>query len=214
MAPSESKKGPGSPFVVVSGGRLVHWKGFDILIEGFAAFVNSADENARLVFTGEGKFRRHLEELAARCGIAENVDFVGQLPSLDDVYALLANADIYALPTARDGPPTAILEAMLAAKPILCLDLGATSELVPDFAGLKVPLRKSVTAGKWSAASRRRLLGHATIPPTPPDGQPCAGARVLEVHHWRRIGDEVDALYASVSKSETDAVASGPSART
>jgi glycogen synthase len=47
---------------VLTGGRLTHWKGYDLLIEGFAGLVRARpDSDARLVITGTGSFQPHLE---------------------------------------------------------------------------------------------------------------------------------------------------------
>jgi glycosyltransferase involved in cell wall biosynthesis len=183
-------------FRVVTGGRLVHWKGFDLLIEGFAEFLRVAPKvEADLIFTGDGPFRSTLEELAETCGIPDRVQFLGWLAGRDDVYRNLMAGHLYALPTLRDGPPTAILEAMAAGKPVLCLRLGATDELVPDFSGFKIPAgsRSQIIAGiadalTWAEGHRLELdeMGRR------------ARAHALEVHDWRRIGDGVDALYRSL----------------
>ena len=186
---------PAGSFQVISGGRLVHWKGFDLLLEGFAGFLRASDGDAHLSFTGDGPFRARLERLTRELGIADRVRFFGKVPSRVDVYRRIMDADLYALVTLRDGPPTAVLEAMLAGKPVLCLDIGATREMVPDFAGLKIHYgtraQMIVDIGEalcWAESHRRELRDMG------------ARARIYarDVHDWRRIGDEVDSIYRSV----------------
>jgi glycosyltransferase involved in cell wall biosynthesis len=190
------KPPPSSPFTIVTGGRLVHWKGFDLLLEGFANFAKSSPSDAQLWITGEGPTRARLESYSARSGIADRVHFIGQLETRDDVLRVVALGHLYALPTLRDGPPTAILEAMVMAKPILCLDLGATRELVPDFAGFKIPVtdRAQVVEGisdalSWAATHYEETVAMGEA----------ARTYVLERHNWDRIGDEVDAIYHSLA---------------
>jgi glycosyltransferase involved in cell wall biosynthesis len=142
---------------VLTGGRLVHWKGYDLLLEGFAAFVRAhPDVDSRLVVTGSGRYRSTLERLAAREGIADRIEWTGYLPSRDDVAKRLRESDLYALPTLRDGPPVALLEAMAHGVPVLCLDHGATAELVPDGAGFKIAAcdRSSIIAGVADACAK------------------------------------------------------------
>ena len=191
---------PASLFTVLSGGRLVHWKGFDLLVEGFAEFLRAAEGDAELVFTGDGSFRSNLEALAQSQGVRDKVRFVGKLPARADVYRSLMKAHLYALPTLRDGPPTAILEAMLAGKPVLCLDVGATREMVPDFAGLKIPVesREQVVTGiaealTWAESHRPELCEMGVK----------GRAHALDVHHWRRIGDEIDRIYRSIGSTRS-----------
>jgi glycosyltransferase involved in cell wall biosynthesis len=188
---------PQAALTVLSGGRLVHWKGFDLLLEGFAEFVRRSRVDATLRFTGEGSFRPTLEALAREHGVSDRVVFLGKLDSLADVFRELEGASLYALPTLRDGPPTAILEAMLAGKPILCLDIGATRELVPDGAGFKIGVgsREQIVAdiaGALESAATHRTRLHQM-------GRN-ARSHALEVHDWNRIGDTADAIYRSLAR--------------
>ena len=199
--PPDGVGGAEGALTVVSGGRLVHWKGFDLLLEGFAMFVNRSGSEASLRFTGEGSFRPTLEALARDHEVSDRVVFLGKLPALADVFRELRGASLYALPTLRDGPPTAILEAMLAGKPILCLDLGATRELVPEEAGFKIAVesREQIVqdiadALEWAASHPDELHRMGMR----------ARAHALEVHDWGRIGDTADALYRSLGNNQRD----------
>jgi glycosyltransferase involved in cell wall biosynthesis len=184
-------------FHILSGGRLVHWKGLDLLIEGFARFLRTApDIDARLIITGTGKYEEALKGLADREGVADRVDFVGHLPRRDDVLALMDEADLFALPTLRDGPPVALLEAMAAGLPVLCLDLGATAELVPDGRGIKIPPRSRSFVVAEIAQACAWVASHPTEAAAVGDA---ARKYVLEHHDWRRIRDEIDRAYADVA---------------
>ncbi len=187
------------PFQVMTGGRLVHWKGIDLLIEAFARFLREVREaeatGARLLITGKGAYQDHLEAIVERLGIASHVDFLGFLPTRDDLYMTMTACDLFALPTLRDGPPVGILEAMFAGLPVLCLDHGATQELVPDFAGhLVKPMGRAGTVGEIAKA-----LGEAfrDRPALWAKGHK-AQAHVSDVHHWDRIGDEAERHYQDV----------------
>lgn len=186
---------------ILAGGRLVHWKGFDLLIEGFARFLRAEpDVDARLVLTGDGRYRPWLEALAAREGVTDRVEFAGFLPSRDDVFDLMAECDVVALPTLRDGPPVALLEAMAYGVPVLCLDLGATAELVPDDAGFKIPpgTRESIVEGIAEAC--------AWVSEHPAEAAAAGQAarrHALERHDWARIRAEIEASYAEVTERES-----------
>ena len=191
--PANPKAQHGPTLEVVTGGRLVHWKGFDLLIEGFAQL--GRDTEARLSITGVGPYRPYMEQLVQELEIGDSVEFLGHLPSREDVFALIASADLYALPTLRDGPPVAILEAMALGIPILCLDWGATGELVPDQAGLKVTAGDRAQIVEGISEALRWSVGHRT------ELQEMGAAgrdHVHRVHDWSRIGDEVDSLYRKI----------------
>ncbi|HXF97239.1 MAG TPA: glycosyltransferase family 4 protein [Gaiellaceae bacterium] len=193
--PREIAPPPREPFTVLTGGRLVHWKGFDLVVEGFAKAFAREEARPRLVFTGDGSFRPVLEKLVHELGIADSVRFLGVLPTRDDVYDVVLDSHLYALPTWRDGPPVAILEAMLAARPVLCLDVGATRELVPRGAGFRIPAvsREQIVDDiaatlAWSRAHPRELRRMGMT----------ARAHVLQVHDWGRIGEEIDSIYRAL----------------
>jgi glycosyltransferase involved in cell wall biosynthesis len=178
---------------ILTGGRLVHWKGYDLLIEGFARFARASPEiDARLIITGTGRFRPSLEALAVREGVGEHVDFLGFLRRRDDVLELMQDCDLYALPTLRDGPPVALLEAMGFGLPVLCLDLGATAELVPEHAAIKIkPISRSFIVAQIADACRwvsehpdeSHAMGQA------------ARSYALEHHDWARVRSVIVKAY-------------------
>ncbi len=178
--------------VLTTGGRLVHWKAFDLLVEGFAAWIATGGMG-RLRITGDGPEADKLREQAVSLGVADRVELLGMLPTRDDVYAVVTDAHLYCLPTLRDGPPVAILEAMLAAKPILCLDLGATAEMVPPTAGWLVDptSRETIVAGIRDALAEadadREALGRKGT---------AAREHALQRHHWDRVGESIASAWA------------------
>ena len=206
---SRIEPGTNSVLTVVSGSRLVHWKGFDLLIEGFGRYLRTTGAEARLMITGDGPFRTELEQLISSLDIGGSVQLLGHLPSRADVYRVIATADLYALPTLRDGPPVAILEAMLAGRPILCLNRAATAEMVPAEAAFKINVHSRpqvvddiAQTFAWADAHRQDLaaMGHA------------ARRYALERHDWSRIGDTIDAIYQEMDREETKRRASQLSA--
>ena len=183
------------PFTVFTGGRLVHWKGFDLLLEGMAHHLRETDGSSQLLITGQGEYAATLRNLTRTLNIGDNVDFLGRLPSRDDVFQRMQRSHVYALPTLRDGPPVAILEAMFAGMPILCLDHGATAELVPDDAGIKVEVENREQIVKDIGAALTWGMDHRQ--------ELCEmGARgrehALLEHDWHRIGDEIQQIYEHV----------------
>jgi glycosyltransferase involved in cell wall biosynthesis len=183
---------PADEMRVVMGGRLVHWKGFDLALEGFAGYLRQCSTAGRLIITGEGPYQPVLKDLAARLGIESRVDFLGRLPTRTDVCALLRTCSLYSLPTLRDGPLMAVLEAMAMGLPVLCMRFGSTNEMVPDSAGLKIELNSRdqvvsdiARALAWAATHRDdlRVMGER------------ARAHVARFYTWDRIGDEIQAVY-------------------
>lgn len=82
----------------------------------------------RLVGSGrlEARFRRQAEAL----GVADQVEFVGQIPAGEAVRRVLDSADLFVLPSATEGLPRVIIEAMARGLPCLASDVGGTAELL------------------------------------------------------------------------------------
>lgn len=100
------------------------------LIEAVAA-LRGEELNLRLIVVGDGKFRPDLESLAARLGVSDAVEFVGQLPSGESVWQQLDRADLFVLASHGEGLPRAAIEAMARALPCIGSTIAGFYELLP-----------------------------------------------------------------------------------
>jgi glycosyltransferase involved in cell wall biosynthesis len=93
---------------------------------------------ATLLVLGEGPDRATLEALAASLGVRDRVMLPGRV---GDVATLYAQADLLVHPARWEGFGLAMLETMLAAKPVVAARAGSAPELVSDGnTGLLVPV--------------------------------------------------------------------------
>ena len=104
-------------------GRLIPWKGLLLAIRAVAHAPGW-----RLVVMGTGPDRIRGEQLASELGIADRVEFVGQVPR-DAVLGEFARADALLLPSFHDSAPWAAGEAAAMGCPVVCLDAGGTALL-------------------------------------------------------------------------------------
>ncbi|MFO0916752.1 MAG: glycosyltransferase family 4 protein [Planctomycetaceae bacterium] len=155
---------PGWTMITV--GSLGHlYKAQDVQIAAIAACRQSG-LNVRLQIAGEGKHRGELEQLAAELGVAEHVEFLGQLPAGPAIGAALEQADVFLLPSRQEGLPRALIEAMAKALPCIGSHVGGIPELLPeedrvaasDVAALTAKIREFVTnPQRLERCSRRNL---------------------------------------------------------
>lgn len=110
--------------IVGSIGRLDAMKGHDVLLQAIAQV-----ESTQVVILGEGEQRQALEQLAINLGISDRVTLLGWV---DNPRAYLPAFDIVALPSRSEGFPLAIVEAMLAARPIVATQVGSVAEAIID----------------------------------------------------------------------------------
>lgn len=106
----------GGPPVVVAIGRIHRQKNLEGLIA--AAAIARRTTPLRLVIIGSGPdaYRRRLDQLAVQAGIADAILFAGQT---DNVFAWLARAAVFALPSHWEGSSIALLEALAVGTPVL-----------------------------------------------------------------------------------------------
>ncbi|HET8715595.1 MAG TPA: glycosyltransferase family 4 protein [Holophagaceae bacterium] len=117
------------PRRAVALGRLYPVKGFDVLLEAFAA-ASTQVPGWELEIWGEGPERGNLERQVEALGLADRV----RLPGLtDQPFEVLRASDLFVLPSRAEGFPNALVEAMACGKAVLCTDFGgAAREIVRD----------------------------------------------------------------------------------
>ena len=108
---------PDAPPVVLGIGRLHQEKDFPTLLSAFARV--RAQRPVRLVILGEGKLRAELEMLARTLGIAADVVMPG---FVENPYAYMARAAVFALSSAWEGLPTVLIEALACGCPVVSTD--------------------------------------------------------------------------------------------
>jgi glycosyltransferase involved in cell wall biosynthesis len=111
----------GGPLVLTTA-RLDSQKGLDHLVRA-AVLV----PDATFVIAGDGPLRSRLEDLASALGVADRVRFLGHRA---DVPALLANCDVFVLPSLYEGLPLSLLEAMASRRPVIATDVPGSNEVV------------------------------------------------------------------------------------
>jgi glycosyltransferase involved in cell wall biosynthesis len=126
-------EGPVRALTVAS---LQEYKGHAVLLQALAMGGPGVD---RIVLDciGKGELREDLEQLAARLGIADRVNFLGSRSEVE-VRAALDAADLFILPSivARDGQmeglPVALMEALACGVPTVSTSLSGIPEIVVD----------------------------------------------------------------------------------
>jgi glycosyltransferase involved in cell wall biosynthesis len=144
-------------FTLVSVGRLVRAKNFDMLIRAVAV-ARVAVPDLALWIVGGGAEEPVLRELCAELNLASVVRFWGERR---DVGSWLRAADVFVLSSTSEGLPISVLEAMAAGLPAIVTDVGGLPELVAlSGAGTTVPVHDvdSLARAIVDYANRRHEL--------------------------------------------------------
>ncbi|MET4805715.1 glycosyltransferase family 4 protein [Limibacillus sp. MBR-115] len=128
---------------ILSVGRLVEKKGYDLLIAALAALP--PDLHWRFTHIGGGDSRNTLAGKARDLGLANRIDWRGAEPQ-ERVLKALKESDIFVLPSRitkngdRDGLPNVLMEAQSQRLACISTEISAIPELIlPGVTGLLVP---------------------------------------------------------------------------
>jgi glycosyltransferase involved in cell wall biosynthesis len=115
---SKATSGPQTALFV---GRLIPLKGLQLAVRSL-----EYAPDWRLVVLGEGPDRKPATKLAERLGVADRIEFRGQVPR-PEVLQAFRKADGLLFPSFHDSSPWAAGEATAQGCPVICLDTGGPS---------------------------------------------------------------------------------------
>ncbi len=189
-----AKRGQSLPLRGCFVGRLVPYKGPDMLIEAAEPFLR--DGTLVLDIIGDGPMRQDLQAMAQEHGLSQAVSFHGWVAH-EDVQTTLAQADLLTFPSVREFGGGVVLEAMaLGVVPLIC-DYAGPAELVDQDTGFKVEMgsRDQVIAGL------RAQLGAILKSPQDLAQKSTAARNKVQTHYtWQRKAEQINEIYQWVLK--------------
>lgn len=111
--------------ILITAARFAPQKDHLLLLEA----LTTVEGDWRLLLVGDGPTRPQVEQAVKELGLSDRIEFLGLR---DDIEHLLANADVFVLPSKWEGLPLSILEAMRAGLPVIATDTGGVAEAVTD----------------------------------------------------------------------------------
>jgi glycosyltransferase involved in cell wall biosynthesis len=143
--PSPPERTASSRLRVIFLGRLVPYKGPDMLVEAIAPLVREG--RAELTLVGDGPERSTLERLIRDLGVESGVTLAGWIDQ-PSVHAKLEGADVLAFPSIREFGGAVALEAMASGAVPIVMAYGGPSELVTPRTGylLEMGPRSAIVA--------------------------------------------------------------------
>lgn len=118
-----------SDVALISVGELNANKNNRIIIEAIEKLEN---EKIHYFLCGEGALEKELKELAEKKGVLDQVHFLGYRT---DVKELLQAADVFVMPSIREGLSRSIMEAMASGLPCVVSRIRGNSDLIMDGEG-------------------------------------------------------------------------------
>ena len=121
---------PEDAFLLLSVGELNENKNHQIVIRTLAELN---DPSIHYAIAGNGALAEYLTALAEQVGVADRVHLLGYRR---DVAELYRTADVYVLPSLREGLNVSIMEAMASGLPVVCNRIRGNTDLVNTLTGV------------------------------------------------------------------------------
>lgn len=170
-----ARDGSAAPVTIVSVGRLVEKKGYDLLLEAFAALPPQL--RWRFVHIGGGDLSVKLKAQAEKLGLSDRIDWRGSRSQVEVIEAL-READMFVLPSRiasdgdRDGLPNVLMEAASQELPVLSTSVSSIPEFIedgkqgllvaPEVDALRIGIARMIAdpeaRARYAAAARERLV--------------------------------------------------------
>ncbi|MGI9072214.1 MAG: glycosyltransferase family 4 protein [Bryobacteraceae bacterium] len=200
LSSDEILQSPGPPayhsghFRVLSVGRFLHWKGFEL---GLRAFAQCRDRlpASEYWLIGDGPEKRRLIALTRKLGLADRVYFLGSMPRTE-VAGRMVECDVLLNPSLHDSGSFVCAEAMCVGLPVICLDVGGPALIVTQQTGIKIAAASPEQVIRDLAKAMIRLGGD-------PLGRERLGKsarkHVRESFVWERKGEFISSTYNRVA---------------
>ena len=140
-----------SGLVIGAAGRFRDKKGLDYLIDACTQLGRERDITLLLVGDFVEKEKHYWQRFIQACSFVDRIRLTGLL-SREQALAYYPLMDIFAVPSIRDGCPNSMLEAMLAARPIVGSRVDAIGEIIED--GINGRLVAPASSTQLAAALR------------------------------------------------------------
>ena len=191
-------KQSGGTLHILSAGRLVALKGFDLTLHAFALFLKKAGYPPGGMITlsiiGSGPEEEKLKSLAQDLGVANNIRWVPWISraGMDEFYK---ESDVFLFPS-HEGAGMVVAEAMSYGLPVVCLDNDGPGELTPPNSTLKVPVANYDATAIALAAKLWDLWRNPGLYETE---SALALQRIDSYLAWNVKGDQLDKIYNAVT---------------
>jgi len=138
---ADARTRPAGIPVVLCVGRLLPHKAPVLAVKAFSILRRTM--RARLVFVGVGPLQDEVQAAAERLGVAQDVQLLGHLPTLDDVTRQYDSASVLLFTSLRDTFGAPFLEALGRGLPAVAVDLNGIADADTGPAAVKVaPTRR------------------------------------------------------------------------
>jgi glycosyltransferase involved in cell wall biosynthesis len=189
---------PFPPIRLLSVGRLVYWKGFQLGIRAAKELkTRGVDFQYRIV--GWGPYEFELRKLINSLGLHGYVDLVGRRENEQVVHEELPACHVFLHPALHESFGNVCLEGLAAGKPVICLDTGGPASQVTSECGFAVSVESTSRAVDEIANAVEFLANH---PKEFFKMSAAAKIRANDHFHIHHLQNAVDSAYKELGNSK------------
>lgn len=184
-------------FTLISAGRFVPLKGFDLTIRSFAQFMTTLDseekKNCKLLLIGSGPEKKLLQSIATDLKVDQYIQFISWIER-DQLMEQYKTSSVFLFPS-HEGAGMVVAEALSFGLPVICLDNEGPGEFINSECGFAIQqsdYQATVTelANAVSKIYRSEdLKNKMSI---------AARQQFENKFHWDRRGEQLQKIYATL----------------
>jgi len=119
-------------------GNLKPEKGVDVLVSAMDHLVHRLACDVDLMIVGSGSEEEMLRARIRQLSLDKHIYFMGRR-SHTEIPLWISAADVFCLPSRREGCPNVVLEALASGRPVVASAVGGVPELINPNTGILVP---------------------------------------------------------------------------
>jgi len=182
-------------FLILSAGKLIKIKGFDLAIKSFKIFSDKMP-NVKFIIVGDGPEFKNLKRLSQKLDIEYKVIFEEWL-SREKLLEKMISCDVFLFASLRDGGGAVIVEAMSLGKPVVCFDLAGPGFHIDEKCGIKIKPENPEQAMREMADAIEKLYFDKNL-----RAQLGRGAKIKaeQEYNWDKLGERLLKIYNEALK--------------
>lgn len=164
-------------------GRFIKEKNVDLLVRAVSILQKEA-QNIQCVLIGDGPDRKRIEQLVTNLDLNDQISILDFLETHEQVIRFMKGADVFVLPSRREGFGITALEAMACGTPVVTIHhpQNAVSDLINE--GMTGYVTDPTSEALASA-----------IPLARKEISPDACAQAAKMYEWDIIAEKINNVY-------------------
>jgi len=184
-------------FTMISAGRFVPLKGFDLTIRSFASFYNNLNEiqqdKCELILVGSGPEEAMLKSLVSELHLKKRVKFINWIDR-KELMKLFKESSAFLFPS-HEGAGMVVAEALSFGLPVICLDNEGPGQFINQKCGFAIKQGAYEATVSALADAIQQLF---VFPGKRQEMMLAARDKFESTFHWNKKGEQLQKIYASI----------------